>query len=183
MGDDLHDLFHELPEDPMNIDLPLLKSRAVAFDRSIQNRNRVELIAVAFVVVVFGAFAARANVWQAALGPLMTVFAALYVGRRFVTQGNHAPADPMQSTDVFIEQHRVALRFQADLIGDVPRWYIAPFLPGICWLYGWVAFSVWGTPAFPVVLVLAVLTALFFLAVAWMNVRRSRQLFDEADAL
>lgn len=167
----------------MTVDLPLLKARAATLDRHVRTRNRVELAASVVLLLAFGLMALRATVWPEAVGPALCWVGVVLVGRRFVVGASHPPADPTLASTAFVEQHRRALRYQAELLADVPRWYIAPLLPGMVWFYGWGALRSWGTRGFGMVASLAAVTALFIGWVAWINLRAARRLHAEADAL
>lgn len=161
-----------------------LKKKADRFVLKVWARNVTEWLACAFVVVMFARLALdRAGFhWVSRLGAALTALAALYIGYRLYRDGRlRRLPDPAQDTHAYIEAYRGQLLSQADLIHRVPRWYIAPFLPGFVLYY---AGSVLKHPEQAVLMVALFLgTMAFFALVALVNRRGAAKLRRQADAL
>ena len=81
-----------------------------------------------------------------------------------------------------LAQYQGALRFQAKLLQDVPRWYLAPFVPGTLWIFVQVGWSEGGL-AWVACGVGILLAAAVFAAIAWLNLKAAKALAAEADAI
>src|SRR5689334_16090508 len=109
-----------------------IRSKANMFARTIFWRNAREWAAAILVVGGFG--------WRALapetpalvrLGSLLTVAGALYVSWRLARDGRALPPPPAEaSTADHLAAHRANLERQRGLLLSVPRWYIAPLVPG-----------------------------------------------------
>ena len=163
------------------------EARATAFERKIGRRNSLELIAGAFVVLDFGASAgifATAGEWVLAVGPVLTVLAALFVIAKLYRDGSIEARRPEDSCVGHLRRQLVR---QRDLLRSVPKWYLAPFLPGMLGFY--LAFAakdaavVGWSAALGHIWVNLAGTAALFVFIAWLNLNTARNLDRQIAAL
>ena len=163
------------------------EARGTAFERKIRRRNTLELVAAAFVVLAFGATAgifAAAGDWSLAIAPVLIVLAALFVVTKLFRDGSIETRRPEDSCVGHLRRQLVR---QRDLLRGVPKWYLAPFLPGMIGFYlafaakdaetvGWIPAleAIWFNLATIVVL---------FVGIAWLNLHAARKLDREIGAL
>lgn len=189
-GDELRALWQDAPAPAAVPDVARLLGRERAFRRSIAFRNATEHTAAALVVVTFvrmGIAAEGATLIRLACA--LIAAAAVFVSWKIWVDGRNLPKpDAAATTAAHLAHHRAALERQIALLGTVPRWYLAPFAPGlVLFLVGVAlespasaapmsvrAISLGGTAAF---------CALVFAAVAWLNRRATKKLQAELAAL
>ena len=163
------------------------QTRATAFEKTIRRRNAFEYLAGALVVVIFAAMAfffASEGQWLIAATSCATLFAALFVVAKLHRDGSAQERRPEQNCR---EHLRNQLVRQRDLLRSVPKWYLAPFIPGLVGFYFVVTWNVaaihgW-TVAVEGVWLKIVGTAAFFVFVAWLNLRAAKQIDKEIGAL
>ena len=164
------------------LDVEEIKHKASRFERKVQRRNRLEWAACVFVSVKFGYDALLAKTAVLLVGNLLIVAAAfsisLYLWRRGRVQLN---VDPTTDTRAFAEAHANAMKGQAELLADVPVWYLGPLGLGLVVLIAGM-YPTDGRPVWPWFLVVAFAISVFG-AVAWYNHREARVLRNKAEAL
>src|SRR5262249_25439417 len=81
-------------------------------------------------VVTFGAMVFRAPNTLGRLGAGLIVVAAIYIiySLRIRGSAQNIPEDAARMS--FIQFHRLSLERQRDLLEDIWRWYLLPFVPG-----------------------------------------------------
>jgi hypothetical protein len=107
-----------------------LRAAAARFEQKIRRRNLVESAAGCVVAVVFTAAAFGDGPLLSRLGNLLVAAAGIWIVVALRRRGRpHAmPADP--ATDGITWQIGELTR-QRDLVADVWRWYLGPFIPGV----------------------------------------------------
>ena len=122
-----------------------LMKHETKFARTIQWRNVREYVAAAVVISVFTALAfgphgPRALRLTARVGCLLIVAATIFVAARLRSRGTPSPAPAADATTRdHLAHYRAELIRQRDLLASVPRWYLAPFLPGMALFFAGVA--------------------------------------------
>jgi uncharacterized membrane protein YecN with MAPEG domain len=102
--------------------------------RRIRARNGLEYVAAAVVTLYFGAVALRPGDAGAVLrvGAALLVGAAVHVAFDLHRRGRPIPPPAVDApTRACIAHHRAQLTRQRDLLAAAPRWYVAPFAPGL----------------------------------------------------
>ena len=163
------------------------QARTTRFERSIRCRNLLEYAAAALVVVAFGAlgvFFASEGMWALAATVAMTVAAAIFVVAKLHRDGSNQTRLPEASCRDHLRSQLVR---QRDLLRGVPKWYLAPFVPGLLGFYFFVTANVaelhgWQVAIEGVWFKLAA-TAGFFVFVGWLNLHAARRLDREIAAL
>ncbi len=113
--------------------------RASKFERTIRIRNTAEYAAAVLVLILFGGSAIGAL--AKGEGLMAIAFALIIIGTGFVIwrlykNGSNLKRRP---EDPCIMHLKSQYRRQYELLRSVPRWYLAPFLPGLVMLYGVIA--------------------------------------------
>ena len=163
------------------------QTRATRFEKGIRRRNLLEYVAAALVIGVFaslGLFFANVGEWGFVAAVSMTVAGAIFVVTKLHRDGSSLARAPEASCRDHLRSQLVR---QRDLLRGVPKWYLAPFVPGIAGFYfivtaklaearGWeVALDgVWANLA---------ATLAFFVFVGWLNLHAARKLDREIAAL
>lgn len=160
---------------------------ATSFEKLIRRRNLIEYAAGVLVFGLFGLGGATALL-AGEVGFAIAMFAVI-VGTGFVLwklyrDGSNLDRRPESSCK---EHLRNQLLRQRDLLKGVPKWFLAPFIPGILGVYFAAAYGVAQVRGWEVALdgiwqPLA-LTAAFFCLVAWLNLRAARQLDRQVASL
>ena len=163
------------------------QTRATAFENTIRRRNTVEYLAGAFVVVIFAAMAfffASQGQWLIAATSIATLFAALFVVFKLHRDGSAQKRRPEQTCRDHLREQLVR---QRDLLRGVPKWYLAPFIPGMAGFYLVVTANVAANHGWMIavegVWLKVVGTAALFVFLAWLNLREARRIDKEIDAL
>jgi hypothetical protein len=144
--DELRDLWRaqktEEPKLPTEEKMEIVRKRDASLALKVKIRNVSETAAGVFVVGMFTWMALTAP-WQegqakppaalvARAGCLLVAAGAVYAVMRLRSHGTSIPAPPSSATtSEFLAHHRAQLVRQRDLLASVPRWYLAPFVPGM----------------------------------------------------
>lgn len=163
------------------------ETRATAFERTVRRRNMMEYAAGALVIVLFGALGvmfASAGEWLIAATNIAMVSAAIFVIAKLQRDGSVQARLPEQSCR---DHLRGQLARQRDLLRGVPKWYLAPFLPGLLGFYIVITAKVaehqgWDAAVEGVWLKVAG-TLAFFVFIAWLNLHAARKIDREIGAL
>jgi Flp pilus assembly protein TadB len=112
----------------------------------------------------------------------MMALGAALVAYRLHRDGRlrHIP-DPTADTERFLSAYRANLEAQAALLESVPRWYLAPLVPGLVTFY--VGFVVREPATWWAPLILLAISLLVFAAIGWMNRVGARKLRAQAAKL
>lgn len=122
---DPRDLWRDQPTETPPMTLEQIHARG--FQSRIQHRNRIEYVACAIVVVVFGAYV----FWLP--DPVLKAASVLVAaGALFVAYQLHrrASARPTPTLDA-LGFHRAELARQHEALSKAWAWYLAPFVPGL----------------------------------------------------
>ncbi|MFL0356629.1 hypothetical protein ACI5KX_09110 [Erythrobacter sp. GH1-10] len=117
-------------------------ARIDRFERRIRIRNGIEYGAGAMVCVLFTAAAiaaASVSEWLIAIAFALTVVGAIVVMKGLYTRGSNVDRRPEDPCLVHLERQ---YRRQYEALRDVPKWYIAPLIPGIAMFYAVVSANV-----------------------------------------
>lgn len=156
------------------------------FQSRIRTRNLTEYAAAALVIAVFGWMAFLIPDLFVKAGAILTALGAAYVAYALHAKAGASAGQP-DGGEPLIDFHRAELVRQRKALATVPRWYLAPFVPGMLVFVGGVSFSPdTGLPllarlaqfGFAVGIVGAV-----FAGVAWLNARAVKQLDARIAAL
>lgn len=160
-------------------------TRADALRRKVRFSNTMELVAGAFVVVyfiamatvpVFGGLPAMSRV-GAALIACAAIFVLTYLFLR------SARAEPRRDLST-LACYREDLERRRALLASVPKWYIAPFWPGMALFFAGIFVEHWHEPGAPPVFVVCVLVVVAVNASIWLaNRRAARKLAAELASL
>jgi hypothetical protein len=177
-------LWQNQPLSENEMSMQMVMDRATKFQRKIRFRNLTEYVAGGVVMV----WAALSVVQSQApvlikVGSALLGLGALFVVTFLRLRGHAAYAEPplAQPTRELVSWHRAELVRQRDLLRSVPRWYLAPFLPGMILILvgGWLKEP---EKAWRVGLTAAMVAAVFA-GVAWLNRRGARKLDERAREL
>jgi cytochrome bd-type quinol oxidase subunit 2 len=164
-----------------------LRRMRTQFERRVRRRNLVEYLAGAVVVPVF-AFAAWLAVrmgdpilalgWGVGIVGIAVVLTALY----------HRAGNLAHRPEIDARSHlRAQLVHQREALESVPRWYLAPLVPGIIVVLVATALRVARDGGWLAALLAFALPAIvvggLFVGVAWLNRRAARFLAREIAAL
>ena len=164
------------------LSLNQLRERSSWLEKKIRQRNLVEYIAAAIVVLVFTGYALFLPDPMVKLGSVMIVAGVLYVAWQLHRRASPGKVDPDAAAANVIAFHRAELERQYRALSKIWRWYLGPMLPGLLVFiigpacmhppHSWV--SVWeglGVCAF------------VFGGTWWLNWRAARMLRREIDRL
>lgn len=166
-------------EEPrMDITVEEVAARAAKFQRTIKWRNAREYAAAA-LVLVWMAFSMKDPMpGLVRAGSLLlgagVVFVVVVLHRRGRASSEDRSAAP---TSEALRSHVAELRRQRDLLRDVPRWYLAPFVPGLLLIA--IGRFLEEPEKWSVQVRFLLSTAAIFAFVAWLNRRAARKLDEE----
>lgn len=163
----LEALWKGQPTSPPPADLDGVKRKAGRFVWTVRARNAAEWLACAYVVYAFVDIA-RDGSWLRRISAVSIALAAIYVAYRLYRDGRvRRLPDPAQDTQGYMSAYRERLLEQARLLRNVPRWYLAPFVPGMVGILVDVA---WRHPdRWPVVLTVLAACVAVFASIFWFN--------------
>ncbi|MEZ5682469.1 MAG: hypothetical protein R3E14_14360 [Erythrobacter sp.] len=153
---------------------------ATSFEKLIRRRNFIEYAAGVLVFGIFGLGSASALVageWGFAISMIAVIIGTGFLLWKLHRDGSNLDRRP----EITCRDHlRDQLKRQRDLLRGVPRWYLAPLVPGILGVYLTTAYGVARAHGWEVALggiwQPLGLTIAFFCLVAWLNLRAARQL-------
>ncbi len=156
-----------------------IRSQARRFQSQVRWRNLREYLASVVVVVVFGYFFFIMDDALLRLAAALTIAGVLYVCYQLQKRGSarKLPAEPALRT--CLEFHRTELVQQRDLLRDVWRWYLLPFVPGFSlFLASQVMQAPWTRWG-----ILLVWFVILFVGIGMLNQWAARRLQREIEAL
>ena len=178
--DDLTSLWKTQTEE-RPIMLNEIRSKATRFEREIRWRNLLEYGAA---VIVVGAFSRLLWIGSHALvrtGAALIVLATLYVVYRIHRYAFATTMPENVALTTCQDFHRGQLVRHRDLLRSTWMWYLLPFVPGLLVLQIGRAAADPGRA--PQVAMSAMISALVFLGIGWLNQRAARKLDREIEAL
>ena len=128
-ADNLRSLWQNQSTEPIHMSLEEIRQKAERFQKRVRNRNLREYVAAAFVIVGFGYF-----MWlrpATRLGGGLLLAATVYVLYHLHARGSAKAVPESLALGTCLEFHRRELERQRDLLRDVWRWYLLPFVPGL----------------------------------------------------
>jgi len=158
-----------------------LRRRAAALGTRVRRRNRLEYGAAAAVAVMFALCIPLAPHWLTQAGAGLMVLATIYVTLELRRRSSRAKA-PSDEAAACLAHYREALAREHDLLKSVPRWYLAPLLPGLVLFFAGLAVSGSGAVRWGVALAV-LLAGAVFVAVWRLNERAARQVAREIETV
>jgi FtsH-binding integral membrane protein len=125
------DVWKSQPEERIDISLEEMRRKARRFETKVFWRNVREYVACALVVACFGYYASVFHPTLIRVGCGLVIAGALFAAFRLHRTGavRTVPAELALRTCVGF--HRRELERQRDLLRNVWRWYLLPFVPGM----------------------------------------------------
>jgi uncharacterized membrane protein (DUF485 family) len=157
-----------------------LVRKRTEFERRIRRRNLIEYAAGGFMVPVFAWLAwntARAGEMVVTLGWLLSIAGMAVVLTSLYHRASNLPHRP----EVDCRSHlRSQLEHQRQALASVPRWYLAPLVPGVALVLVGSTLPMardlgWGV-ALAGIAVPAAIVGAIFAGIAWLNRRAARLL-------
>ena len=193
--DELRELWQSQKVNEGKMSLEEIRDKARNFEKMIRRRNLIEYAAAAIVFVSFSKqiFQPTPPNFMTRIGAGLMVLATIYVVSMLHRHGSVKNVPDAMARTSFIEFHRSSLERQRDLLRDVWRWYLLPFIPGFVAMF--VSFGMrdglWLNPEpspNPLregffLMLFAVVLIVFFFVVAAVNKRSAKKLQVEIDAL
>jgi hypothetical protein len=122
-----------MPVETVAVSAEEMRAKAHSFQAKIRRRNRVEYIATAFVVVVFGWYATRPSpatlLWP--IANVMVIVGILVVALNLHLRARAVAPPSAASATSLIDFQRAELVRQRDALKSVWLWYIGPVVPGV----------------------------------------------------
>jgi purine-cytosine permease-like protein len=192
---ELRDLWQTQKAEERKMSLEEIRNKALNFEKTIRRRNLLEYAAAAIVLVSFGIqiFQPTPPNFMTRIAAALTVMGTIYVVYMLHTRGSAKNIPDALARASFIDFYRSSLESQRDLLRDVWRWYLLPFVPGMAAML--VSFGIrdglWLTPTPSpnqlrdgfFLLVFAAVMVVLYLVLAAVNKRSARKLQAEIDAL
>lgn len=187
MTDPLSDLWSGEAADARFTDPAALESKHTEFERRVRRRNLTEYLAGGLVTPIFAWIAwltAQAGEVVITLGWVVGIVGMAVVLTALYHRAGNLPHRPEEDCRSHL---RAQLEHQHEALASVPRWYLAPLIPGMVLVLvgsvlpiargaGWVA-------ALFAFAVPALFVAGVFAGIAWLNRRAARALEAEIAAL
>lgn len=116
------------PSDFVAMPLAEIHAQAERFGRTVSRRNQREYIAAALVIAVFAFYAIAFPAPLLRLGSLLTIAGSLFIVWQMGKRTSRD--DPDAAFSDVTSHYRARLIKEAEALEAVPRWYIAPLIPG-----------------------------------------------------
>lgn len=187
MTDPLSDLWSGEAAEAHFTEPAALERKQTEFERRVRRRNLTEYLAGGLVIPVFawiGWLTAQAGEAVLTLGWVLGIAGMVVV----LTALRHRAGNLPHRPEADCRSHlRAQLEHQRKALASVPRWYLAPLVPGVAVVLvgsvlpvardaGWV-------PALFAFALPALFVATIFAGIAWLNRRAARALEAEIAAL
>lgn len=127
--DHLKNLWQSQNVEPILMSLEELRRKAEEFQKRIRHRNLGEYVAAAIVLATFSYY-----LWRfpgIRLGCSLILAGTLYIMYQLHTKGAAKDVPESLALDTCITFHQRELERQRDLLRDVWKWYLLPFVPGL----------------------------------------------------
>ncbi len=183
--DQLENMWKQQEVTEMNIDIDSIVNKATKLQRAVKIRNILEWSAGAFLMVWCSIQAYRAEALLEMISYFALAIGAVFVSLFLVRNGRlKRMPEPADDTGRFVAAHRDQLRSQARLLKTVPFWYLAPLAIGAFGLVAQAAVEVSAAGrGMWIVALSGLLVLVCFTGVAFINLRKAKQLRTEADAI
>lgn len=179
-------LWTQQKKETFTMSLADIRSHSRRLQSRVRTRNFTEYAAAGLVIVLFGWVGFLIPDAVVKTGAFLIALGAVYVALALHRKARATNLQP-DGGQPLIAFHRAELIRQREALATVPRWYLAPFVPGILIFMGGVSFAPdTGLPLLARLsqfgISLAIVSAVFA-GVAWLNVRAVKQLDAEIAAL
>jgi Flp pilus assembly protein TadB len=178
--ENLKSLWQNQSVEPVQMSLEEIRKKAEIFQKRIRNRNFREYAASVVVFVAFGFYTWRFP--DIRVGSAMIFAATIYMVYQLHTRGAAKTLPASMALDTCFEFHRRELERQRDLLRDIWKWYLLPFVPGLLAFIG-VPLLHLSPDKWLRVLPFVVLCAGFYYAVWRLNQRAANKLQRQIDEL
>jgi len=180
--DSLAELWKTQEVVPMEITIDAVKVKASKLEKTVRWRNVREWVACAVVAPWFGWMALAAPNLVVQVGALEVVLAAFYVAYRLYRDGRTRQApDPSLNTVAYLTAYQDELLHQADLLQQVPVWYVGPLALGVFIISaGWILEDVRAGRPITGRLIYLGAVILLMVGISYLNLRAARKLRQEA---
>lgn len=184
--DPFQTLWTQQTQETFSMSLADIHTQSRRFRSQIRTRNLTEYAAAALVIAVFGWMAFLIPDLIVKAGAILTAMGAAYVAFALHTKAGATGGQP-DGGEPLMDFHRAELVRQRNALATVPRWYLAPFVPGMLVFVGGVSFSPdTGLPLLARLIqfgTAVVIVGAVFAGVAWLNARAVKQLDARITAL
>ena len=178
---DPRDIWRNQPVEGTALTVEEVRDRAQSFEKTIRRRNLREYVAAVFVLLFFGGHAAIAAEVSSRAGSALIVAGTIFVIFQLRRRGTPGPAPADAALRPCVDFHRAELARQRDLLRGVWAWYLLPLVPGLAVLLGGRILAhpegAWWVGSY------AVLCALLFIAIGWLNWIAARGLQRDIDEM
>jgi hypothetical protein len=165
---------------PVEVSMEAILAREAKLKRAVRISHTMEYVAGVFVIGWFIAAAAlpeRGLPPVARIGSAMIACGAVFVLTYLALRGKPPEARHEAST---LACYRAQLEHRRDLLSRVPRWYIAPFMPGMIVFLAGIAIDKWGEPqTLPMLAIVVTVVLGVNVGIALLNRRAARKLARE----
>jgi hypothetical protein len=181
-SNDIRQVWQNQSVEAIQMSLDEIRNKAQKFQRRVHWSNLREYLAAVFVVAIFGFYFWRFDGILLRTGSALVIAGTLYVMYQLYKRGSAktVPADLASRT--CLDFHRRELERQRDLLRDVWRWYLLPFVPGMVVFFAGGAIELplgrWG----PLGITVALCAIVFFL-IGKLNHWAARKLQHQIDGL
>lgn len=132
--DNFKNLWQSQNVESTRMSLEELRRKAEEFQKKIRHRNLREYVAAAVVLSSFSYFLWRFPPMR--LGCSLILAGTLYVMYQLHTKGAAKVVPDSLALDTCLAFHKRELERQRDLVRDVWKWYLLPFVPGLFAIIG-----------------------------------------------
>lgn len=184
--DPLQKLWSRQNQEPFQMSLADIHTRATRFQSTIRWRNAREYIAGAFVFSFFAWVAATDDNTLVCVGAVLIATASAFVNWNIYRRGRAAPKAALDMARNFFDFHRAELVRQRDTLRTVWRWYLGPYVPGLLIFLAGASF---GDPDVPLGMELAKFAlgagigGAVFASIGWVNAEVAKRMDGEIGAL
>ena len=127
--DNLKNLWQSQNVEPTLMSLEELRRKAEEFQKRIRHRNLREYVASVVVLAIFSYFLWRFPAMR--LAGSLILAGTLYMMYQLHTKGAAKVVPESLALDTCLAFHQRELERQRDLLRDVWKWYLLPFVPGL----------------------------------------------------
>jgi len=178
--DHLKNLWQNQNVEPVQMSLEEIRQKAEKFQKRVRNRNLREYVASLVVIGCFGYY-----FWKfpdLRLGSALILAATVYIVYQLHSRGEAKAVPASLGLGTCLEFHRRELERQRDLVRDVWKWYLLPFVPG---LVAFLVVPLLRQPPHKWILAapFVVLCAIFFYGIWRLNLRAADRLQRQIDEL
>ena len=178
---DAQTLWQSQGDGDATIPLDDIRRRARRLERAVSVRNLQEYVAAAVVVAAFGVRMWWESSAVVRAGGVMVIAATVFVTYQLRRPGTATQLPAELGVTHAIDFHRAQLERQRDLVQNVWRWYLLPFMPGLVGLQ--IGLGVSGQASVARVVVQSAVICTGFAAIHGLNRLAARRLQRRIDRL